>query len=424
MEVMMAILLDDYHKRNVYEKKKQATFLPEPPAEELYCPLISVDDHLLEPLSVFQDRVPKRFADAVPQVDLDEDGCPWWIVDDQRIPLLLPNAGVGRPMSEWRPAPVRYDEMRDGVWNPAKRLEDMDLCGIWGSLCFGSIPWGFAGSRFSKMNDRDVGLAAMRAYNAWNIEEWCAADRERFIPCQYPWLADPVIAADEIRRNAELGFKAVSFSENPEPLGFPNIYDRSWDPFFAACEETETVVNLHVGSSGVSSVVCSGSPIDVQVAMFPVSAFMATVDWIYARIPLRFPRIKIALSEGGASWVPMAAERLRRAYRQVEHSVTWSASDPDPVEIMKRNFYFCSIDDPMAYRNIDAVGEDRLMAETDYPHYDSSWPKAQELIRSQCEGVLTFEQVRKVCYQNAALLYRVLSPPAELIARSVVGAAE
>jgi len=42
----------------------------------------------------------------------------------------------------------------------------------------------------------------------------------------------------------------VSFSENPEGLGFPNIYDRFWDPFFAACEETQTVVNLHVGSSG------------------------------------------------------------------------------------------------------------------------------------------------------------------------------
>jgi hypothetical protein len=40
------------------------------------------------------------------------------------------------------------------------------------------------------------------------------------------------------------GYRAVSFSENPEGLGFPNIYDRYWDPFFAACQETDTVVNL------------------------------------------------------------------------------------------------------------------------------------------------------------------------------------
>jgi predicted TIM-barrel fold metal-dependent hydrolase len=418
----MATLLDDSGTKHMVARKP-ATFDPEPDPEPLYCPLISVDDHLLEPLSVFERRVPARYADAMPYVDFDEDGCPWWIVDDKRIPLLLPNGGVGRPMSQWGPAPVRYDEMREAVWNPVKRLDDMDICGMWGSLCFGSIPWGFAGSRFSLMKDPAVGLAAMRAYNDWIIEEWCATAPDRFIPCQFPWLADPVVGAEEVRQNATRGFRAVSFSENPEPLGFPNIHDRSWDPFFAACEETETVVNLHVGSSGMSSAVSSGSPVDVIVAMFPVSAFMATIDWIYARVPLRFPNLKIALSEGGASWVPMAVERLQRSHRQLDASLAWSVEDPHPVDVLRKNFYFCSIEDPLAYRVIDLVGEDRLMVETDYPHYDSSWPHSQALVRNQTENVLTPEQVRKVCYENAAALYRVALPPAELIVRSSVGSA-
>ena len=100
------------------------------------------------------------------------------------------------------------------------------------------------------MRDPAAGLASVRAYNQWHLEEWCGAHPERFIPCQIPWLGDPIVAAEEIRKNHDLGFRAVSFSENPEVRGFPGLYSDYWDPFFQACEETETVINLHVGSSG------------------------------------------------------------------------------------------------------------------------------------------------------------------------------
>jgi predicted TIM-barrel fold metal-dependent hydrolase len=214
--------------------------------------------------------------------------------------------------------------------------------------------------------------------------------------------------------------KAVSFSENPEGLGFPNIYSDHWDPVFRACAETETVVNLHVGSSGSAPLVCSDSSADVSVALFPMSSFAAALDWIYARVPMRHPDLKIALSEGGASWVPVLIERLRRAYRQAEASDVWSPSDPDPVDILRRNFYFCSIEDPLAFAMLDVIGEDKLMIETDYPHNDSSWPNAQALVRFEVDGVLSPDRIRKVCYENAAALYRHPLPPDDLTARSVV----
>src|SRR5262249_11328368 len=152
------------------------------------------------------------------------------------------------------------EDFRPGVWQPLDRLGDMDLTGVWASLCFCSTVWGFAGSRFARMSDREVGLACLRAYNDWMIDEWCATDRDRFIPCQLPWLHAPGVAAAEVRANADRGFRAVSFSENPEALGFPDIYSEFWDPFLRACEETGTVVNLHVGSSGVSRQPSSSSP--------------------------------------------------------------------------------------------------------------------------------------------------------------------
>jgi hypothetical protein len=62
------------------------------------------------------------------------------------------------------------------------------------------------------------------------------------------------------------------------------------------------------------------------------------------------------------------------------------------------------------------------MVETDYPHMDGTWPDTQDLIRRDVEH-LDPKFVRKVCYQNAADLYRHPAPPAALLASSVIGAA-
>jgi predicted TIM-barrel fold metal-dependent hydrolase len=331
----------------------------------------------------------------------------------------MANGAAGRERSEWGFYCISFDETRAGVTDPRARLADMDLTGVWSSLCFCSTVWGFAGTKLSTMSDPDLGLACLQAYNDWMIEEWCSVAPGRYIPCQLPWLEDPLVGAQEILRNASRGYRAVSFSENPEGLGFPNIYSRHWDPFFSACEETMTVVNLHVGSSGTTRQPCSSSPSDASVALFPVSGLEALIDWIYAGIPVRHPRLKIALSEAGVSWVPMALERLRRAYtHDVGHS--WPKDGPAPEELVGRNFAFCSIEDPSAFRALDVIGEDNIMVETDYPHFDTTWPGCQDMVRGEL-GNLAPATARKICYENAARIYRTPPPPEDWIVSSEVG---
>jgi predicted TIM-barrel fold metal-dependent hydrolase len=327
---------------------------------------------------------------------------------------------VGRPLAEFTLAPAKYDEFRRGVWDPRARLDDMDLNGVYASLNFPSSVWGFAGRRFSTMRDQEAGLASLLAYNDWMLDEWCATDRDRYIPCQVPWLSDPVRAAQEVRRNRGRGFRAVSFSENPELLGFPHLYSEHWDPFFAACDDTGTVVNLHVGSSGAIVRPSSVSPSEVSFALFPLNGVLALVDWVFAKIPVRFPQLRIVLSEAGVSWVPMVLERLARSRRQMESSTTWSATDPDPVEVVRRNFWFTSIEEPSAFRLLDLIGSDRVMVEADYPHADSSWPDTQGVLRA-CIGSCPPSVVRRLCYENAAALYEHPCPPERLLAASVIG---
>lgn len=408
----LAVSMDDV-------ARVQATFLPEPEPELLWCPIISVDDHLVEPLNLFEGRVASRLVDRVPQVTTSADGLPFWDVEGKQLPITNVNASVGRPRSEWTSAPQRFDEFRLGTYDAQARLADMNLVGTWAQLGFASVLFGFAGTRFSEMADAEAGLAALQAYNAWVIDDWCAAAPDRLIAMQLPWLADPVVAADEIRKNAERGFRAVSFSENPEALGFGSIHTDEWVPFFAACEETDTVINLHVGSSGTVPIPSKDSPHETVSALFPVNGIIAAVDWIFARVPVRFPGIKIALSEAGVTWVPMVAERLRRAYRGQDVTKRWLSSDPEPVELLFRNFWFTSIEDPAAFEMLDRIGVDRVMVETDYPHYDTTWPHCQSMIRSEL-ATLPVDQIEAVCWRNAAELYRTPQPPPSWLEHSLI----
>jgi predicted TIM-barrel fold metal-dependent hydrolase len=391
-----------------------ARFAPEPDEESVFCPMISVDDHVLEPADIFSSRVPTSLRDRVPTQVTGDDGYPYWEVDGARYGISIANGASGRVKGDWADdRPNRYDEFRRGVWDPAARLRDMDLTGVWAQLGFASTTWGFGGRLFSQMRDREAGLAALRAYNDWLIDEWCSTAPDRYIPSQLPWLADAVAAAEEIRRNADRGVRAVSFSENPEAIGFGSIHTSHWDPFFEACQET-------VGSSGAIIKPSADSPHETLSALFPVSGMIAAVDWIFARVPIRFPGLSIVLSEGGVTWIPMIRERLIRAYRGLEVTRRWRPSDPEPVDLLRRNFWFCSVEDPLAFHLLDVIDESHLMVESDYPHADSTWPNSQEVIRRELSH-LPGETIRRICYGNAARLYGHPEPPQSWIDRSEVG---
>src|SRR2546423_12823430 len=77
---------------------------------------------------------------------------------------------------------------------------------------------------------------------------WGAAGGRPGPRCPRPlWAPSP--AAAEVRRNAARDVHAVCFSEIPPHLGLPSVHTDAWDPFFAACQDTATVVCMHIGSS-------------------------------------------------------------------------------------------------------------------------------------------------------------------------------
>jgi predicted TIM-barrel fold metal-dependent hydrolase len=381
------------------------TFLPEPARAERTFTVISADDHIVEPPHTFEGRVPARLADRAPQVVDTDSGGQTWVYDGVELPNVGFNAVVGRPVHEWRMEPARFDEMRRGAWDIHARVADMDLNGIYASLNFPSFLPGFCGHRLQRLtDDTELAMACVRAWNDWHLEEWAGTYPGRMIPCQIPWLLDVEVAAAMIRENAERGFHAVSFTEDPSKLGFPTIHSGYWEPFFRACAETGTVVNLHIGSSGSSPSTTPDAPPDVPGVLFFAYAIFAAVDWVYSQAAVRNPDLKICLSEGGIGWVPALLDRLDHMGAYSAIYGTWTG-DLTPAEILQRNFWFCAVEDPSAFALLERIGTDHVLVESDYPHADSTWPRTQQVLAEQLDG-LTDEQIRKVTWENASRLYQ------------------
>jgi predicted TIM-barrel fold metal-dependent hydrolase len=384
-----------------------ATLLPDPAPRPIRVPVVSVDDHLIEPPDLFDGRLPASLQDAAPRVVELEGGAQAWAFEGNLYPNVGLNAVVGRPKEEWSMEPARFDEMRPGCFDIEARIADMDRAGVWASLCFPSLVSGFCGAVYSRANDGALGLACLRAFNDWHAEVWAGRHPERIIPLQLPWLADIRVAVEEVRANAARGFKAVSFPEFPSQLKLPSIFSGEWDPFFAACEETETVVCLHTGASSWAPLPSPDPPFELLPTFFPVNALLAAGEWLWSGVPLRFPALRIALSEGGIGWVPMLMDR---ADYVLGHSASGTESrawpsDLRPSEVLRRNFWFCSIDDPSAVVQRHVIGVDHIMVESDYPHADSSWPDTQRVLTETWGGV-SDDELRAIAGGNASLLFR------------------
>jgi len=380
--------------------------LPDPKPRPKRHRIISVDDHLCEPPDMFEGRMPAKFDDQAPRIVATDGGGEAWQYEGQLIPNVGLNAVVGRPREEWNFEPTRFDEMRKGAWDAAARVADMDIAGIDASLCFPSLLSGFAGTKFARSKDQELGLACVRAWNDWHIEEWSGAYPDRLIPLQIAWLGDPEVAAADVRRNAERGFKALSFPEGIAHVGFPSIHTTHWDPLLRACEETGTVLCLHTGTGEWHATLSPEAPIQQATSLFPVCGLAAAADFLWARIPLRFPDLRIAMSEGGIGWVPMFLDRLEymEIYEMGSVGSDWDAGIK-PSEALQRNFWFCTIDDPSTIGLRDRIGIDHIMLEVDYPHASSTWPDTQDFV-DHTMADLSDDEIEKITWRNASTLFR------------------
>ncbi len=378
-------------------------FLPDPEPRPVKATIISVDDHVVEPPHLFETYLPEKLREKGPRLIETPEGHQVWQFEGQVYTQVGMNAVAGRRKETVKLEPFRFEQMRPGCYDVDARVHDMDLGGIWAQLNFPSQITGFCGRVFAAAKDREVGLACVRAWNDWLFEEWYKPHPDRIIPCGITYLSDPEWAAAEIRRNAERGFVSVTFPERPHAVGLPNLWQRDhWDPIIQACVDTDTVISLHVGSSGLYEFP-PGSPfLQLGATLFGQLSLGACAEWLWSEYAVKHPTLKIAMSEGGIGWVAMLLDRLDNIIDRSGYGLGW---DDRPADVLKRNFWFCTIDDPSTIDTRHRIGVENILFETDYPHGDSTWPDSQKVIE-EAWGHVPANEIRMMCSENAAKLYR------------------
>ena len=391
---------------------------------ETFPRIISVDDHIMEPPNVWQDRLPAKFKDIGPRMvrlkiaDMNfvggvfsyresnegEDGtwCDWWLTEDLKYPLVRLMAAAGYPREEVTVTPITMDDMRKGCWEQTARLEDMDTNHTDVSLSFPTFPR-FCGQTFLERKDKELADLCVKAYNDWMFDEWCAGTNGRLVPLPIVQLWDANLAADEVRRNAARGGHAVCFTEIPPFLGLPSVHDKDgyWDPFFRACAETESVVCMHIGSSSKMPSTSADAPAAVGSTLTYMNAAMSMTDYLMSGILERFPTLKLAYSEGQIGWIPYILERADAVWKD---NIAWGGVADKvkrpPSEYYKESIYGCFFDDPHGLKSLESVGVDNITFETDYPHSDSTWPHSLKVAMDIMEG-LDDEIIVKIVRTNA-----------------------
>ena len=380
--------------------------------------IISIDDHVIEPADVWQNRLPAKYREVGPRV-IQERGkmqfvggvfsyepsnegelCDWWLYEDKRVPQTRLSAAAGFSREEVKVTGITYEEMRDGCYDPVARLSDMDMNHTEAQMSFPSFPR-FCGQTFMEADDKVLSDLCVKAYNDWMVEEWCAGSECRLIPLTIVQLWDAELAAAEVHRNAERGVRAVCFSEIPPYLNLPSIHTDYWEPFFRACEETGTVINMHIGSSSKMPSTSADAPAAVGSTLTFGNAMSSMADWLFSGWLERLPTLKLAYSEGQIGWIPYILERADNVWEENRAWGGFGENVPEPPSTYYyRQIYGCFFDDKYGLDNLEKVGVDNICFETDYPHSDSTWPHSKE-VAEKLMGHLPEDVIYKLMRGNA-----------------------
>jgi predicted TIM-barrel fold metal-dependent hydrolase len=384
--------------------------------------LVDLDAHLVEPPDIWTNRLPARYRDVGPHVEYLPAGNPkmidrgyieepgtegppvaWWFYEDHRYSVKRLIAAAGFRPEDISIKGVTFDEMRPGCWQPKERLADMDINGVEAQLCFPNYPR-FCGQIFLWGKDRDLALLCVKAYNDWMVEEWTGDSGGRLIPlCLIP-LWDPLLAAEEVRRNAARGVRAVCFSELPAYLELPSLYSGQWDPFFAACNETGTVVCCHIGSGTKQMVTAPDAPEAVAATIIFSNSVGAMADYLYSGVFHRFPNLKVLFAECQIGWIPYLLERIDdvwETHRGWSHSHQYTKEPPSTM--YWDHVYSTFFKDSVGIDLLERVGAGNIVFETDYPHQDGTWPYSREQAAEQF-GHLDPQLIDQIARGNAIRL--------------------
>ena len=363
--------------------------------------LVSADSHIVEPPDLWTRRMPAHLRSRAPHQERFDEGDAW-VVEGlaQPFPFGLTQCG-GLPPEQYRMW-VRWEEVRPGAWVPAARIREMDQGKVDAEVLF---PSPRIQNAILQSRDAEWQLACVRAYNDW-LSEFCAYDPARFVGIPMLPSVGMQSALEELARVGTLpGLQGALLSQYPEGVMQLTPAD---EPLFAACAERGVALHLHVGLTGSPA----GTPAlahTFQNAFTGAFRFfdppVRMSELIYHRVLDRFPSLEFVFAEVDCGWVGYLTEQLDDRYARQNPKLRIPLAHR-PSEYFRTRFSFGIVKDAYGIKNRDAVGADRILWSSDYPHATCDWPDFDAAIAKDFAGVPEAER-RKIVCDNALRLYRL-----------------
>jgi predicted TIM-barrel fold metal-dependent hydrolase len=363
--------------------------------------LIDADTHVNEPPDLWTSRVPSEFRDRVPRIEHLEKGDAW-VMEGVADPINFGlNAAAGVPVAERRPW-VRFDEIRAGGYDPKARLMEMDVDLVDAAVLY---PTPRVSHLVIAANEAKFHLAMVQAYNDW-LAEYASHDPSRLggvmmIPNR--GIADAVAEIERVGHLPGIVGALVGCFPHGD-LSLTEDDDAVWH----ALVDAGLALHIHVG-------LVNEPPKDIY-AEGAVTEGRAAGDLRFLQAPVRMaqllngktfervPELQVVFVEVDAGWVPYVKEQLdnRMLRRGIGADVRTRKL---PSQIIEEHFSFTYITDHYAVANRHAIGVERLMWSSDYPHSGSDWPDSVRVIHADFANVPASER-DLILAGNANRLYR------------------
>lgn len=366
--------------------------------------VISADNHVNEPPHVF-DRVPASMRDRAPKMLKGADGGDGWSFDGKPPKRTFGiEAMAGHAKDDYKLEGLAWDEILKGNYDGAEHLKDMERDGVGG----GCVVYPNQSIFTYMTEDRELGIACMRSYNDWLLEEFQAADPKRIVGMVLLPTDDGMdVTLAELERCVAKGARGGFIPGMPaRPYN-----DAYYEPLWKAASDAGIPLSFHRTFGGKPPDQDWDELVDQQVSVPGIaSRFFCAVRpltyMIFAGIFQRHPNLKIVAAEVNFGWMPFWLQTMDQEW---ETQKAWAPAtiDAAPSSFAGTNVFTTSLDDHVGYDLIRG-GSPRLaemtMYSTDYPHSVTLWPNSKEHIAKLTRGLEAADK-RAVLAGNAARVY-------------------
>ena len=364
--------------------------------------LISADSHANPIPTFWREYLPAQFRDRAPTMESTDEGD--YVIFEGTRKLFGTLAGVGGKDTKDYKHVGKVSDTREGGWDPAARIADLDLDGVDAEVIFGGGPL--------KTSDPELYEASFHAYNRW-LADFCSHAPDRLLGVAYVPVLDAGRAAQCVRAAADQGYRGVLIPSFPPTPGQYNdgmmggdhtrhYANEEWDPFWRAVVDTGMVLHMHLGARPVS-----GIP-----EMFLTDMLMSKISMaeplsllVFNGVFERYPEVKLVSVESNIGWFPFAKEYMDKTYEKHRY---WTHTELKkwPSEYWDAHIYATFLHDRAGIELRHSVGIDNIMWSSDYPHSETTFPESRQDVEQHFAAVPADETQKMVC-GNAVRLYRL-----------------